>query len=159
MLEVRSASGVIGERRAQPRYAHGGLIVELHKPGLRGVLERPDTTLCIDFSASGLQVSCARALHAGERVLADLRLFELHIDELECEVCSVHEPLPLLTLQQTWRTAPSEAAIAPEARADRGRFSYGLQFSFARARYMRSQQVSDALRRIGFALKQNATYL
>ena len=147
------------------RYAHGGLSVELHKPGLRGVLARADHTQCIDFSASGLQVVCARALHAGERVIADLRLFELHIDELECEVCSVREQSPQRVLPDTSRLSQNNPAIAGNTHLDdwvhgvHGRFNYGLQFSFARGRYMRSQQVSDALQRIGFALKQNASYL
>lgn len=131
---------------------------------MRGVLARPDATQCIDFSASGLQVSCARVLHAGERVLADLRLFELHIDELECEVCSVRErsvrePRPQVPLLGLLHTGLSKPPVAGTPQLDHGQFNYGLQFSFARGRYMRSPQVSDALRRIGFALKQNATYL
>ena len=127
------------ERRTHIRYAHGGLTVELYKPGLRGVLARPESTQCIDFSISGLQVCSARALHAGERVLVDLRLFDLHIDELECAVCSVRE--------------------YPSGSQPHGLLRCGLRFDFAHGRYMRSQQVSDALRRIGFALKQNARYL
>ena len=99
------------------------------------------------------------ALHAGERVLADLRLFDLHIDELECEVCSVRAQRLQLPLHDPSHAQLGNAATPGLAHADQGLFSYGLRFSFARGRYMRSHQVSDALRRIGFALKQNASYL
>lgn len=138
------------DRRVHTRYAHGGLTVDLHKPGLRGVLGRPEATQCIDFSVTGLQVCCGRTLNAGDRVVVDLRLYELHIDELECTVCSARPFIRQGSLQGATQSATPGAT---------DQYLYGLQFSFSRGRFMRSEQVGNALRRIGFALKQNATYL
>ena len=122
------------ERRKRPRYPHGDLRVQVHKPGLGGMLRTPPT-VCVDFSLSGLQVTTRQSFHVGEQVVLDLRLLDVHIHEMRGIVC-------------TARADDQEATG----------YRYGIRFCFEAGKYMRTISVSDCLRRIASYLNVNRVY-
>ena len=120
------------ERRGSPRYPHGDLGVQVHTPGLRGVLLMPPTTQCVDFSLSGVQVDCRQHFRVGDHVIIDLRLLEVRVEEMSGVVCT--------------------------ARPEGDGYRYGLRFCFEAGKHMRTAWVSDCLRRIAGHLKQHSVY-
>lgn len=132
VLTVEIEQKPVSERRGMPRYPHGDLDVQVHKPGLRGVLRTSYRARCVDFSLSGLQVDSRQQFKIGEQVIIDLHLLDVFVQEMNGVICT--------------------------ARPQADGYRYGLRFCFEAGKHMRTSWVSDCLRRIAGHLKQLSVY-
>jgi hypothetical protein len=68
---------------------NGPLNVSLHRPGLIGMFRRPVPARCLHFSPKGLQIETGARFQAGERLVLDLRVNDLLVEELNGTIRSV----------------------------------------------------------------------
>lgn len=76
------------EKRRYERINNDALSVNVARPGLRGLFARKPQTTCTNFSRTGLQFDCSNDLAPGARVLIDVELENLSLNELKAEVIS-----------------------------------------------------------------------
>lgn len=78
------------ERRKHTRYAELDLEINVARRGIAGFLKLNPTAECLDFSLSGLQFGCDQPFKIDEKVVIDVRVRDLEINEInavvvECE--------------------------------------------------------------------------
>ncbi len=76
------------ERRRQPRYSRADLELDVARPGIKGILALNPTVECLNFSITGLQFGAEDSFKVGERLILDLRVFEIQARELRSQVVS-----------------------------------------------------------------------
>jgi hypothetical protein len=60
----------------------GELKVEVHRSGLRGIFRRALRAECVDFSISGIRLITPAKLKVGEKLVLDLSLHDMRLEEL-----------------------------------------------------------------------------
>jgi hypothetical protein len=81
------------ERRKHARYDNEQLSLNVARPGIRGILKINPTAECLDFSRTGLQFECDQTLAIADRVILDLLVYDIELDEIYGEIVS-QKPLP-----------------------------------------------------------------
>ena len=76
------------ERRRHARYSQSDLELEVARPGIKGILSVNPSAECLDFSLTGLQFGSDQPFRQGEKVIVDLRVYDLRADELRASVVS-----------------------------------------------------------------------
>jgi hypothetical protein len=79
------------ERRQNKRYANPALNVDIARPGFTGMIKDNPTAECVNFSLSGVQFDCVQKLKANEKLLIDIELDDIALQELVAEVISYLE--------------------------------------------------------------------
>ncbi len=74
------------DRRRHTRYQNDQLTLSVARPGIRGILRINPTAECLNFSRDGLQFACDQTFKIGERVVLDLQIYNLELDEIKGEV-------------------------------------------------------------------------
>ncbi|XOV88823.1 MAG: hypothetical protein ACFHX7_02815 [Pseudomonadota bacterium] len=74
------------ERRRHARYERADLELSVARPGIKGMLSLNPTSECLNFSLAGLQFGCNKLFQPGERLILDLRVYDIEADELLAEV-------------------------------------------------------------------------
>ncbi|TDJ24536.1 MAG: hypothetical protein E2O54_12855 [Gammaproteobacteria bacterium] len=67
----------------------GNLEVDIHRPGLLGMFRRPIIADCLQFSLTGIQIESDVEFKVGEKLVIDLKLHDLRVEELPGVVRSV----------------------------------------------------------------------
>ncbi|MCB1693460.1 MAG: PilZ domain-containing protein [Pseudomonadales bacterium] len=120
------------ERRRHRRYQRSDLELDVARPGIKGILSINPTSECLDFSLAGLQFSSPKQFSKGEKLILDLRVYEIHIRELKAQV------------------------ITSKARA-KGLFCTGVRFCFEE-KSMQRPEISHALLQIEDKLRSAQEY-
>ena len=76
------------ERRRHARYHQADLSLGVARPGIKGILKVSPSSECLDFGIAGLKFGSTEQFREGERLILDLRVFELEARELIAEVVS-----------------------------------------------------------------------
>lgn len=79
------------ERRRHPRYPKGSLELKIARPGIKGILTLNPQAECLNFSRSGLQFECDRQFTVGDRLVVDLHVFDVDLNEVNAVVMSVRD--------------------------------------------------------------------
>ena len=79
------------ERRRHARYKRADLALNVARPGIKGILNVSPFSECLDFGIAGLQFGSTEEFQVGERLIVDLRVFELEVRELNAEVVSCEQ--------------------------------------------------------------------
>lgn len=76
------------EKRHQDRYAIEQLVLSVARPGIKGFFRPNPKIECRNFSLSGLQFASQQPMKPGERLVLDLRYFDINLTEIYGEVVS-----------------------------------------------------------------------
>lgn len=76
------------ERRRHARYHRADLELDVARPGIKGILQVNASSECLDFSLAGLQFGSATKFKEGERLVIDMRVYEVILRELRVQVVS-----------------------------------------------------------------------
>ncbi len=76
------------ERRYSERYENDQLILNVARPGIKGMLRLNPTVECLDFSLKGLQFASKQRFKPGQILILDLCVHELELMEMYGEVVS-----------------------------------------------------------------------
>lgn len=81
------------ERRRHARYNDVDIELAIARPGLKGILSVNPAVECLNFSLTGLQFGSDQEFKEGEKLILDLRVYDLIADELKgCVVnCEQHD--------------------------------------------------------------------
>ncbi len=81
------------ERRRHERYDNEQLVLNVARPGIKGILRLNPTAACLNFSLAGLQFGTEQAFEIGERLILDLCVDDIELTELMIEVrsCKLEE--------------------------------------------------------------------
>lgn len=74
------------ERRRHTRYEQNELELSVARPGIKGILSVNPTCECLNFSLTGLQFGSEQVFKIGERLILDLRVFDVMAEELRARV-------------------------------------------------------------------------
>jgi hypothetical protein len=74
------------ERRRHSRYSRTDLAIDIARPGLRGILSVSPLVECFNFSRTGLKFGSDRSFRIGEKLILDLRVFDIQVHEVCAEV-------------------------------------------------------------------------
>ena len=80
------------DRRRHERYANEQLVLHVSRPGIGGILKLNPTAECLDFSRDGLQFASDQEFNISEKVVLDLLIYDIELDEIRGEIIS-HKPL------------------------------------------------------------------
>ncbi len=78
------------ERRRHERYGNEQLVLNVARPGIKGILRLNPTAECLDFSLTGLQFSSKQKMRVGEKLVLDLCVHDVELTEIYGEVISCH---------------------------------------------------------------------
>lgn len=81
------------ERRRHARYSRGDMIIEMARPGIRGILTVCPSAECDNFSRSGLEFACEESFEIGEKLVLDIRAFNIEVHELSAAIVDT-QPRP-----------------------------------------------------------------
>lgn len=76
------------EKRRYQRYPNCSARVEVARQGLGAIFRANPHAECLNFSRTGLQFDCDKELAEGEKLLIDIMIDDLHVDELKAVVVS-----------------------------------------------------------------------
>ncbi len=76
------------EKRRYTRFENRSLSVAVARPGIRGIIRTNPTAECLNFSRTGLQFDCRQELNEGEKLVIDIAVDDLCLNELRAEVVS-----------------------------------------------------------------------
>ncbi len=76
------------EKRRYERFPNELLKLTFARPGIRGVFSTRPAADCNNFSRTGLQFDCARQLEPGEKLLIDVEMEDISLQELKAEIVS-----------------------------------------------------------------------
>lgn len=76
------------EKRRYQRYPNVSLQLSFARPGIRGIFSANPSAACSNFSRTGLQFDCATDLPQGEKLLMDVELGDIGLQELKAEIVS-----------------------------------------------------------------------
>ena len=76
------------DRRRHERYDNEHLILNVARPGIRGILSLNPTAECMNFSLAGMQFGTEEKLKVGERVVLDIGVDDVQLKELSGEIRS-----------------------------------------------------------------------
>jgi len=76
------------ERRRHLRYQRADLVLEVARPGIKGMLRITPSSECLDFAIAGLQFGSKERFKKGERLVLDLRVYDVEVRELLAQVVS-----------------------------------------------------------------------
>lgn len=79
---------MIQERRRHTRYNQADLALNVTRPGIKGILRVTPFSECLDFGIAGLEFGSTEQFRHGERLVMDLRVYELEVRELIAQVVS-----------------------------------------------------------------------
>lgn len=96
--------------------------LDVARPGIKGILQINPTSECLDFSLAGLNFGSSQQFRRGERLIIDLRVYDIEVHELRAEV---------ITSQ----------------RRDNGLYCTGVRFCFEE-KSMQKPEISHALLKI-----------
>jgi hypothetical protein len=92
MIELRSSSvgtkKMAVEKRRYARFENHSLSVAVARPGIRGIIRSNPTAECLNFSRTGLQFDCPQELNEGEKLIIDIAVDGINLNELKAEVVS-----------------------------------------------------------------------
>ena len=80
------------ERRKYERYSNEQLVLHVARPSIKGILKLNPTAECLDFSRTGQQFASNQPLKITEKVVLDLLIYDIELDEIRGEIIS-HKPL------------------------------------------------------------------
>lgn len=80
------------KRRKHERYNNEQLVLHVARPGIKGILKLNPTAECLNFSRTGLQFVSNPPLKIDEKVVLDLLIYYIELDEIRGEIIS-HKPL------------------------------------------------------------------
>ena len=67
----------------------GDLNVDIHRPGLVGMFRGAISADCLQFSIKGIQIETAAKLFVGEKLILDLEVHDMRVEELQGTVRSI----------------------------------------------------------------------
>ena len=76
------------ERRYNERYENQQLVLNVARPGIKGILRLNPTAECLNFSLRGLQFASKQTMKVGESLVLDLCVHEIELTEIYGEVVS-----------------------------------------------------------------------
>ena len=76
------------ERRRNGRYGEVDLVLDVARPGIKGILRVTPSSECLDFGIAGLQFGSAEPFQQGERLVLDIRVNDVELRELVAQVVS-----------------------------------------------------------------------
>ena len=79
------------ERRRHARYERADLVLDVARPGIKGILSINPSSECLNFSLAGLQFGSKQPFKKGERLILDLRVYELEADEIRAQVVNCQD--------------------------------------------------------------------
>ena len=93
------------EKRRYTRFPNHQLNITVARPGIKGIFRANPTAGCVDFCRTGLQIESDQKLEVSDRLMVDISLDDLALQDLPAEVTACHE-------------------------TSKGRYCYGLKFCF-----------------------------
>ena len=82
------------EKRKHERYNDAILEITVTRPGIAGFLKFTSTTVCMDFSLSGLQFGSSQEFRIGQKLIVDLLVRDIELNELTVIVANCSEDKP-----------------------------------------------------------------
>ncbi len=76
------------ERRYNERYNNQQLVLNIARPGIKGILRLNPTADCLNFSLGGLQFASKQVMRVGEPLVLDLCVHDIELTEIYGEVVS-----------------------------------------------------------------------
>ena len=76
------------ERSHYERYASEQLVLNVARPGIKGLLRLNPTADCLDFSLAGVQFASEQVMQPGEALVLDLCVYDIELTEINAEVVS-----------------------------------------------------------------------
>ena len=76
------------DKRRHTRYSRVDLALDVARPGIKGILKVSPTSECLDFGIAGLQFGSSEQFRKGERLVLDLRAYDLEAREIIAQVVS-----------------------------------------------------------------------
>lgn len=80
------------DSRLHSNYTRDDVAIDVARPGIRGILSVNPDTHCFNIDRSGLRFGCTKDFQPGERLILDLRAFNIEANELSAVVTD-HEQL------------------------------------------------------------------
>ena len=76
------------ERSHYERYASEQLVLNVARPGIKGLLRLNPTAECLDFSLAGVRFATEQVMQPGEALILDLCVYDIELTEIYVEVIS-----------------------------------------------------------------------
>ena len=76
------------EKRRYERFVNRSLSVAVARPGLRGIIRTNPSAECLNFSRTGLQFDCHQELRTGEKLVIDIEVDGISLNDLKAVVIS-----------------------------------------------------------------------
>lgn len=74
------------EKRRYERFSNTTVSVQVSRPGIRGFIRSNPEGDCLNFSRTGMQFDCRQPLESGEKLVLDIEVDEILLQDLNAEV-------------------------------------------------------------------------